>query len=86
MRDTVAYMLYASHTYDDVCFAWAESRPLKSILTLVGQGELSACRTFSVCERVMVCWHLIHYFSTAECQNNFYQCAHFRVHMKSEGV
>lgn len=38
-----AYILYASHTYDGVCFAWAESLPLKSILTLAGQKEHRVC-------------------------------------------
>lgn len=43
MRDTLAYMLKASHTNDGVYFAWAVSLPLKSILTLVGSGEYSGC-------------------------------------------
>lgn len=36
-------MLKASHTNYVVYFAWAESIPLKSILTLVGSGEYSGC-------------------------------------------
>lgn len=64
-------------TYDGVCFAWAESLPLKSILTLVGQGEYSGC--MCVKEREMACWHLVNFFNTSilpkMCVNMLVLCA-----------
>lgn len=56
-------MSKTSRTYGGVCFAWAESLPLKSILTLVGQGEYSGC--MCVKGREMACWHLVNFFNTS---------------------
>lgn len=54
-------------------FAWAESLPQKSILTLVGQCEYSGC--MSVKEREIAGWHLIHFFNTAKvCVNVLVIC------------
>lgn len=55
-------MFKALHTSGGVCFSWAESRPWRSILTLVGQGEYSWC--LCVKEREMACWHLLNSFNT----------------------
>lgn len=54
-------------------FAWAESLPQKSILTLVGQCEYSGC--VSVKEREIACWHLINFLNTAKfCVNVLVLC------------
>lgn len=55
MHNTVAYMLYAFHTYDAACSACAERLPLKSILTLAVQGRAQYVR------EKYVCWHLGHF-------------------------
>lgn len=65
MHNTVAYMLYAFHTYDAACSACAERLPLKSILTLAVQGRAQYVR------EKYVRWHLGHFCTTANvsCMN-----------------